>query len=116
MDTPIVVALIALGASGVTAFFTWRASGRATDVNERAAELQWVKEIRQDALDARKDVEALQAKVQTLSRQVDTITREAEYWMQQYQLVHRTAWRNGMTLERVRQFLGPEPPKTVGQN
>jgi hypothetical protein len=116
VDTPIVVALIALGTAAVTAVFAWRSSGRATDVNERAAELAWVKEIRQDAIDARKDVEALQAKVQTLSRQVDTITREAEYWMQQYQLVHRTVWRRGMTLERVRDFLGPEPPKTVGQN
>lgn len=115
MDTPIVVALIALGASAVTAFFTWRASGRATNVNERTAELAWVKEIRQDAIEARKDVEAMQAKVQNLSRQLDTITREAEYWMSQYQLVHRTAWRNGMTLERVRQFLGPEPPKPVSQ-
>lgn len=115
MDTSVVVALIALAASTVTAFFTWRASGQATDVNERSAELLWAKEIRQDALDARKDVEALQAKVLTLSRQVDTITREAEYWMQQYQLVHRTAWRPGMTLDRVRQFLGPEPPTPVSQ-
>lgn len=112
MDTPIAVALIALGASGITAFFTWRASGRATDVNERTADLAWVKEIRQDALDARREVEALQGQLRTVSRQMDTMQKEAEYWITQYQLVHRTAWRPGMTLDRLRDFLGPDAPRT----
>lgn len=112
MDTPILVALIALGASAITAFFTWRASGRATEVNERSAELAWVKEIRQDALDARKEVEALQAQLRTVSRQMEAMQKEAEYWIAQYQLAHRTAWRPGMTMERLRDFLGPEAPRT----
>lgn len=112
MDTPIAVALIALAASGITAFFTWRASGRATDVNERTADLAWVKEIRQDAIDARKEVEALQAQLRTVSRQMDAMQKEAEYWIAQYQLVHRTAWRPGMTLDRLRDFLGPDAPRT----
>lgn len=109
MDTPIVVALIALAATAVTAFFTWRTSGRA---NDRTADLGWAREIRQDAIDARKEVEALQTKVQTLSRQVDAMQRETEYWIGQYQLVHRTAWRPGMTLDRIREFLGPDAPRS----
>lgn len=112
METPIAVALIALGASVITAFFTWRSSKRATDVNGRSADLQWVKEIRQDAIDARKEVDALEAKVRTLSRQVETMSREAEYWIGQYQMVHRTAWRSGMTLDRLRQLLGPDAPQS----
>lgn len=109
MDTPIVVALISLGVAVVTGFFTWRTSGRA---NDRNADLNWAREIRQDAIDARKEVEALQAKVQTLSRQVEAMQRETEYWIGQYQLAHRTAWRQGMTLDRLREFLGPEAPRS----
>lgn len=109
MDTPIVVALIALGAALVSGFWTWRTSGRA---NDRQADLGWAREIRQDAIDARKEVEALQTKVQTLSRQVDAMQRETEYWIGQYQLVHRTAHRPGMTLDRLRDFLGPDAPRT----
>jgi uncharacterized protein YlxW (UPF0749 family) len=109
VDTPILVALLALVASVVTGFFTWRTSGRA---NDRNADLGWAREIRQDAIDARKEVEALQAKVATLSRQVEAMQRETEYWIGQYQLAHRTAWRSGMTLERLREFLGPDAPRT----
>ncbi len=109
MDTPTLVAVIAMAGTAITGFFTWRTSGRA---NDRNADLGWAREIRQDAIDARKEVEALQAKVQTLSRQVDTMQREAEYWIGQYQLVHRTAHRPGMTLDRLREFLGPEAPRT----
>lgn len=109
MDTPIVVALISLGVAVISGFWTWRTSGRA---NDRQADLGWAKEIRQDAIDARKEVEALQTKVQTLSRQVDAMQRETEYWIGQYQLVHRTAHRPGMTLDRLRDFLGPDAPRT----
>jgi len=112
VDTPVVVAFIALLASAITAFFTWRASKRATDVNERAGDLQWAKEIKADALDARKEVEALRLQVRTLSTQLDAMAKETDYWIAQYQLVHRTAWRSGMSLERLRQFIGPEPPPT----
>lgn len=117
MDTAIGVGLLALAASATTAFFTWRSSKRATDVSDRTEDRAWVKEIKQDALEARKDVvdarkeiEALQDRVRTLSRQVETMQRETEYWIGQYQLVHRTAWRPGMTLDRLKQFLGPDAP------
>jgi hypothetical protein len=117
VDASIIVALIALGGMMVTGFFTWRSSGRATDVNEQAGNLGWAKEIREDAIDARKQVEALQDKVRTLSRQIDTMQRETEYWIGQYQLVHRTAWRPGMTLDRLRQFIGPDaPPSPAASN
>lgn len=109
MDTPIVVALIALGAALITGFFTWRTSGRA---NDRTAELGWVKEIRQDAIDARKELDAVQTQLRTVSRQMEAMQKEAEYWITQYQLVHRTAWRPGMTLDRLRDLLGPEAPRT----
>lgn len=112
VDTPIVVALIALAATAVTAFFTWRASTRANNVNDRATDLAWAKEIRQDAIDARKEVDALQSQIRTASRQMDAMQKEAEYWITQYQLVHRTAWRPGMTLDRLREFLGPDAPRT----
>lgn len=113
MDTPVAVAVISAAAAVFSGVLVWRSSGRATDVNERAAELAWVKEIRQDAKDAREDVEALQEQVRALSRQLSVVTREAEHWIAQYQLVHRTAWRTGVTLEQVRDLLGPDTPQTT---
>lgn len=102
------------------AVLVWRSSRRAnavqaaaTDVNARAAELAWVKEVRQDAKEAREDVEALQEQVRTLSRQLAVVTREAEHWIAQYQFVHRTAWRPGMTLEQLRAILGPDAPQAT---
>lgn len=112
MDTAIWVAVISAGAATVSGFLVWRSSGRATDVNERNADLAWVKEIRQDAIDARKEVDALQSQLRTVSRQMEAMQKEAEYWITQYQLVHRTAWRPGMTLDRLRELLGPDAPRT----
>lgn len=119
MDTAVAVALIALAASTVTGFFTWRASKRATDISDRTEDRAWVKEIKQDAVDARKEVvdarkeiDALRQQVRTLSGQMDAMARETDYWISQYQLVHRTAWREGMTLARLRQLIGPDAPPT----
>ncbi len=111
MDTSIWVAVIAASSAVFSGVLVWRSSGRATDVNERAAELAWVKEIRQDASDARKDVEALQEQVRILTRQLSVVTREAEHWIAQYQLVHRTAWRPGVTVDQLRELLGPDAPQ-----
>lgn len=116
MDTPVAVAILALTASAVTAFFAWRSSKRATDVNQHAADLQWAKEIKQDAFDARKEVEELRVQLRTVSRQMETVQREAEYWISQYQFVHRTAWREGMTLARLRELLGPDAPASPNGN
>ena len=110
MDAPVVVAVISSVVTAFSGVLVWRASGRATDVNARAAELAWVKEIRQDAGDARKDVAALQEQVRTLTRQLSVVTREAEHWIAQYQLVHRTAWRPGVTLDQLRELLGTNAP------
>jgi hypothetical protein len=119
VDTAVVVGLIALGASAITAFFTWRASKRAAEISDRTEDRAWVKDIKQDALDARKELgdarhelEALRKQVRTLSNQMDAMARETDYWISQYQLVHRTAWRDGMTLARLRQFIGPDAPPT----
>jgi uncharacterized protein YlxW (UPF0749 family) len=115
MDPAIVVA----GLSGVVALacavLTFRSSGRATNVNEQAEQLQWVKDMREGASEARKEVKELQEEVRTLKRQLDVVTREADHWIAEYQLVHRTAWRPGMTLDRVRELLGPEAPTPNGR-
>lgn len=108
MDTTVAVAGISAAAAVFSGFLVWRSSGRATDVNARAAELAWVKEIRQDAKEAREDVEALQEQVRVLSRQLAVVTREAEHWITRYQFVHRTAWRAGITLDQLREILGPD--------
>jgi predicted RNase H-like nuclease (RuvC/YqgF family) len=114
MESTVVVALIAAGASLVAALFAWRSSGRATDVNQQAANLAWVKELRQDASDARDEVEQLRTQVRELRRQLDAVTREADHWITEHQSMRRHANRPGMTIERLRELIGPvEGPATA---
>jgi hypothetical protein len=110
VETPILVAMIT-GLPGLfAAFMVFRSSSRATNVNEKAQELGWVKELRQDAIDTRKEMEGLQDQVQTLRRQLATVSREAEFWITEYRTLHRTIWRDGVDIGRLRQFVGPLPP------
>lgn len=114
MDKTIVVALIAGIPGIVAAFLVFRSSSRANDVNARAAELGWVKELRQDAHDAREEVDQLRQQVRELRRQLDAVTREADHWIAEHQSMRRHAWRPGMTIERLRDLIGPiDPPATA---
>lgn len=111
METPVAVALIALGAALISGFFTWRTSGRA---NDRTADLAWAKELRQDAADARNEVQQLRDEVRNLRRQLEVAQREADHWIAEHQSLRRQAHRPGMTIERLRELLGPvEPPPTA---
>jgi HAMP domain-containing protein len=116
VDTPVATALIAAGAAVVAAFFSWRSSSRATDVNARAAELGWVKEMRQDAIDAREEVEQLRTQVRELRRQLDAVTREADHWIAEHQTMRRHVQRPGMTIERLRELFGPLEPPAAAAN
>src|SRR4051812_33957103 len=107
MDPTVIVASISAVAAVWCGFMVFRSSGKSTTVNERAAELAWVKEIRQDAADARKDIDALQDQVRQLTRQLAVVTREAEHWIAEYQFLHRTIWRDGISLGRLREIVGP---------
>jgi hypothetical protein len=107
MDTPSIVAVVALSGTVLTALVTWRSSSRATDVSARAGDLAWVKELRQDAVDARGEVVQLQEEVRVLRRQLEVVTREADYWIAEAQTMRRHTWRSGMTIERLRGLVGP---------
>ena len=116
MDPAIVVASISGVVAAASAVLAYRSSGRATDVNEQAAQLHWVKEIRQEAADTKRELEECKGQVRDLSRQLTVVTREADHWIAQYQLVHRTAWRPGVTLAQIRDILGPELPQSNGRS
>lgn len=93
----------------IGAWWVYRQSGRANDTQDKAQDLAWTKELRQDALDTRREMEALSAQVNTLRRQLDIVTREADHWIAEYQFMHRTVWRDGISVERLRELLGPPP-------
>lgn len=106
--------MIALAGTVITAAFTWRSSSRATDVNQQTADLSLVKELRQDAIDARVEVEQLRGQVRELRRQLDAVTREADHWIAEHQSMRRHTWRPGMTIDRLRELIGPlDPPATA---
>lgn len=110
MDASLAVASLALLGTVVTAWFTYRAATRATDVNKQATDLAWVKELRGQVEAGQTEVIKLQTQVHDLRRQLELATREAEHLVDEMRLMRRTAWRDGMTIERFRQFIGPEPP------
>lgn len=116
MDTAIAVAALSGLVATFSAVMAYRSSGRATNVNEQAAQLQWVKEIRQEAVDAKSELKDCRSQIRELTRQVTVVTREADHWIAQYQMVHRTAWRNGVTLAQIRDILGPDLPENYGRN
>lgn len=107
MEPTVLVAIISAAAAVFCGWMVFRSSGKATDINERAAELAWVKEIRADAAEARRDIDALQDQVRTLTRQLAVVTREAEHWIAEYQFLHRTIWRDGIQIDRLREIVGP---------
>ncbi len=109
MDIAIVVAIITGIPGLIAAVMVYRQAGKANDANAKAQELGWVKELRQDALDTRKEMEALQDQVMNLRRQLATVTREAEHWISEYQFLHRTIWRETTSVERLRELVGPPP-------
>lgn len=115
MDVALGVALLAFAGSLVTAVLTYRSSQQATDVNERASQLQWVKELRAEAADAKQQVKDLTTEVRELRRQLDVVTREAEQLVGEMRLMRRTAWREGMSIERFREFIGP-PARNGGSS
>lgn len=109
MDTAILVAIIAGVPGLIAAVLVFRQSGRANDVNSKAQELSWVKELRQDAIDTRKEMEALQAKVSDLSRQLTATQREADHWFTKFASVQRVAHRPTATIDLVREIVGAPP-------
>ena len=116
METPIIVALIAGVPGLIAAFLVFRSSSRANDVNQQAANLGWVKELRQDAIDAREEVDQLRAQVRDLRRQLDAVTREADHWITEHQAMRRHVWRSGMTIDRLRELIGPVDPPAAAAN
>lgn len=116
MDAPVVVALIAGVPGLIAAFLVFRSSSRANNVNETAANLAWVKELRQDASDAREEVEQLRGQVRELKRQLDLVTREADHWINEHQSMRRHVWRPGMSIDRLRELIGPVDPPGATAN
>jgi hypothetical protein len=103
MDKTIVVALIAGVPGLVAAYLVYRSSSRAN-------ELGWAKELRQDASDARREVQQLRDEVRDLRRQLLLAQGEADHWISEHQSMRRQAWRAGMTMERFRDLIGPVDP------
>jgi chromosome condensin MukBEF ATPase and DNA-binding subunit MukB len=67
-------------------------------------------------IDAREEVDQLRAQVRQLQRQLDVVTREADHWIAEHQAMRRHAWRPGMTLDRLRELIGPIDPPTATAN
>jgi small-conductance mechanosensitive channel len=112
MDPQTRNAILTLLGTVIACFLTYRASTRATRVQQQGVDVQ------QQAADAartkqlREDLTAAEGEVVKLRRQVAVLTREAESAVADLVYLRRTIWRPGMTVERLRDMVGPEgsPP------
>lgn len=120
MDPAIVVAIVTGVPGLLAAWGVYRQSGRANDSQGKLAETAWMKEVRQDAIDTRREMETLQDQVRSLSRQLSVTQREAEHWVAEYRFQNRSIHRVGITVDRLREMFPPipdDPPSsTSGAN
>jgi cell division protein FtsB len=110
MNGQLVQALLTLVGVLAASYFTYRASIRAN----RTAQLTAIA-TQQNADEARmkrmrEDLSAAEEECAKLRRQVAVLTREAEAAVAELQFLRRSIWRDGMTLERLREFVGQERP------
>ena len=116
MDPAIVVAIVTGVPGLIAAWMVYRQSGKANDTKGKEVELGWVKEVRQDAVDARREMERLQEQVTDLSRRLAVVTREADHWIAECRFQNRTIHRDGITVDRLREMFPPmpDPPAANG--
>lgn len=97
--------ILTVVATLVACLLTYRASTRATRVSESNADASRTRQLRED-------LTAAEEEVVKLRRQVAVLTKEAEGAVADLVYLRRTIWRDGMTVDRLREFVGPEqvPP------
>jgi hypothetical protein len=109
VETPIVGALISSLAAIFCGLMVYRSSRRATDVQAQNTDATRTKQLRED-------LTAAESEVKKLRREVAVLTKEAEATAADLVYLRRTIWRPGMTIERLREFVGREvPPPANGR-
>lgn len=99
--------LLTLVGTVLACILTYLASTRATRVQQANTELAQTRQLRED-------LKAADDEVRKLRREVAVLSRETEQLAAELALLRRTIWRDGMTIARLRQFVGPEPQPTNG--
>lgn len=115
MDPTLKDVLTILG-TVLACYLTYRASLRATRVQQQVASATQQTADENRAKRMRDDLTAAEEEISKLRRQVVVLTREAEGCAADLVYLRRTIWRSGMTIERLREFVGPEsPPASNGR-
>lgn len=110
MDVAIIVALVTGIPGLIAAVMVYKQSGNANDVNARAGELQWVRTMKEDAVETREELDRCQDKVRELSRQLTVAQQQADHWAAKYEFARATARRVGLTADQIQALFGETPP------
>lgn len=94
----------------IGAYMVFKRSGKANEVNERAGELQWVKTLKDDAIETRLELDRCQEKVRELSRQLTAAQQQADNWYARFEFARRTAPQIGLTPTQILTLFGEEHP------
>lgn len=107
MDAQLRNTLLTLIGTLVACYLTYRAATRAAAAQQQTVDLARTKQLRED-------LTAAEQEVTKLRRQVSVLTKEAEGAVADLVYLRRTIWRPGMTVERLRELVGPEPTSPNG--
>lgn len=113
MDDQLRNTLLTLLGTFVACYLTYRASTRATAVQQQNALAQQQNADVGRTKQLREDLHAAEEEVKKLRREVAVLTREAEGAIADLVNVRRTIWRPGMTIDRLKEFVGPDAPPTT---
>lgn len=116
MDAAIVVAAISGAVAAGSMVMTYRASSKATDVSADANQIQWAKELRADAADARRESREARTEAEGANLQARVARGQLREIVSYLGWVLRTIHAPGMTLERLRETVPPDLPPLPDRN
>lgn len=116
MDTALAVALAAGVTAIASAALTYRASTKATKVDEQQTAIEWSKEIRADAAEARREAHEARAQVREMGRELTEVKSAFDELVAYARRVVRSIHEPGQSIEHLRETVPPELPRWPERN
>lgn len=116
MDTSLAVALAAGVTAIVSAALTYRASTKATRVNEQASVLSWAKDLREEATAARREANEARAQLRVVNQELTAVEGRCDELVDYLGRVLRWIHDPAIEPERLREMVPRELPAWPERN
>lgn len=111
METRDVLYLVATLATVVFGILTYRNGRRGTDISEQTYELNRLNAVEKRASDLEDKLTRANDTIDALQRKLRVTTELADQATAEWQALHKLIWRPGMTLDRLKDYVGPPTPE-----